>query len=85
MISIRKEIDTASKDEPNNMLKNAPHTMEMLTSDEWLLPYTREVAAFPLDYVRDNKFWPSVRRVDDAYGDRNLICSCAPIEAYIDA
>jgi glycine dehydrogenase len=85
MISIRKEIDTASKDEPNNMLKNAPHTMDMLTSDEWLLPYTREVAAFPLEFVRDNKFWPSVRRVDDAYGDRNLICSCAPIEAYIDA
>ena len=85
MISIRKEINTASKDEPNNMLKNAPHTMDMLTSDEWLLPYTREVAAFPLEFVRDNKFWPSVRRVDDAYGDRNLICSCAPIEDYIDA
>ncbi|WP_411768682.1 aminomethyl-transferring glycine dehydrogenase [Winogradskyella sp. A3E31] len=85
MISIKKEIDTVSKDEPNNVLKNAPHTMEMLTSDEWLLPYTRETAAFPLDYVKDNKFWPSVRRVDDAYGDRNLICSCAPIEAYAEA
>ena len=85
MISIRKEIETATKDEPNNMLKNAPHTMEMLTSDEWLLPYTREVAAFPLEYVRANKFWPSARRVNDAFGDRNLICSCAPIEDYIDA
>ena len=85
MISIRKEIDAASKDEPNNLLKNAPHTLEMLTSDEWLLPYSREAAAFPLDFVKDNKFWPSVRRVDDAYGDRNLICSCAPIEDYIDA
>jgi glycine dehydrogenase len=85
MISIRKEINTVSNDEPNNMLKNAPHTLDMLTSDEWLLPYTREVAAFPLEFVRDNKFWPSVRRVDDAYGDRNLICSCAPIEDYIDA
>jgi glycine dehydrogenase len=85
MISIRKEIDSAEKDEPNNVLKNAPHTMDMLTSDEWLLPYTRENAAFPLDYVRDNKFWPSVRRVDDAYGDRNLMCSCAPIEDFIDA
>lgn len=85
MISIREEIDASTKEEPNNMLKNAPHTMEMLTSDEWLLPYTREVAAFPLEYVRDNKFWPSVRRVDDAYGDRNLICSCAPIEDYIEA
>ncbi|WP_422105792.1 aminomethyl-transferring glycine dehydrogenase [Winogradskyella sp.] len=85
MISIRQEINTASKEEPNNVLKNAPHTMEMLTSDEWLLPYTRQEAAFPLDYVKDNKFWPSVRRVDDAYGDRNLICSCAPIEQYMEA
>ncbi|MDN3493942.1 aminomethyl-transferring glycine dehydrogenase [Winogradskyella bathintestinalis] len=85
MISIRKEIDAADKDEPNNMLKNAPHTLDMLTSNEWLLPYSREAAAFPLDFVRDNKFWPSVRRVDDAYGDRNLICSCAPIEDYMDA
>tara|TARA_R110002050_G_scaffold288500_4_gene440539 strand:+ start:511 stop:3360 length:2850 start_codon:yes stop_codon:yes gene_type:complete len=85
MISIRQEIDAATKDEPNNMLKNAPHTLDMLTSDEWLLPYSREAAAFPLDFVRDNKFWPSVRRVDDAYGDRNLICSCAPIEDYMDA
>ncbi|MCB0399046.1 MAG: glycine dehydrogenase (aminomethyl-transferring), partial [Winogradskyella sp.] len=85
MISIRKEIDNASKDEPNNVLKNAPHTLEMLTSDEWLLPYSREAAAFPLDYIRDNKFWPSVRRVDDAYGDRNLICSCAPIEDFMEA
>ncbi|MBF8150328.1 aminomethyl-transferring glycine dehydrogenase [Winogradskyella sp. F6397] len=85
MISIRKEIDATSKDEPNNMLKNAPHTLSMLTSDEWSLPYSREAAAYPLSYVRDNKFWPSVRRVDDAYGDRNLVCSCEPIEAYMDA
>ncbi|WP_430467534.1 aminomethyl-transferring glycine dehydrogenase [Winogradskyella ouciana] len=85
MISIRKEIDRTSKDEPNNVLKNAPHTMDMLTSDEWLLPYTRQEAAFPLDYVKNNKFWPSVRRVDDAYGDRNLMCSCAPIEDFIEA
>ncbi len=85
MISIRQEIDNASKEEPNNVLKNAPHTLDMLTSDEWLLPYSREAAAFPLEYIRDNKFWPSVRRVDDAYGDRNLICSCAPIEDFIEA
>jgi glycine dehydrogenase len=85
MISIRKEIDAVTKDEPNNVLKNAPHTMAMLTSDEWLFPYSREAAAFPLDYVKDNKFWPTVRRVDDAYGDRNLICSCAPIEEYMEA
>ena len=85
MISIRHEIDSVSKEDQNNMLKNAPHTMSMITNDEWLLPYTRQQAAFPLDYVRDNKFWPSVRRVDDAYGDRNLICTCAPIEAYMEA
>ncbi|WP_223266498.1 aminomethyl-transferring glycine dehydrogenase [Gelidibacter gilvus] len=85
MISIRKEIDNASKDDPNNVLKNAPHTLAMLTSDQWDFPYSREAAAYPLDYIRDNKFWPSVRRVDDAYGDRNLICTCAPIEEYMDA
>ena len=85
MISIKKEIDAVAKEDTNNVLKNAPHTLEMITSDEWLMPYTREQAAFPLDYVKDNKFWPSVRRVDDAYGDRNLICTCAPIEEYINA
>ncbi len=85
MISIRKEIDNTSKDDDNNVLKNAPHTLDMITSDEWYFPYSRETAAFPLEYVRDNKFWPSVRRVDDAYGDRNLICSCIPIEAYAEA
>ena len=83
LISIRKEIDLASKDNINNPLKNAPHTQEMLTADEWKLPYTRKQAAFPLEYIADNKFWPSVRRVDDAYGDRNLICSCNPIEDYM--
>ncbi len=85
MISIKKEIDQASKDDVDNVLKNAPHTLEMITSDSWTFPYTREQAAYPLDYVRDNKFWPSVRRVDDAYGDRNLICTCAPIEEYMEA
>ena len=85
MITIRKEIETATKDQPNNPLKNAPHTQEMLTNDAWELPYTRTVAAFPLDYIKEDKFWPSVRRVDDAYGDRNLICTCAPIEAYVEA
>ncbi|WP_271405417.1 aminomethyl-transferring glycine dehydrogenase [Tenacibaculum soleae] len=84
MIAIRKEIASATKDNSNNTLKNAPHTQEMLTADEWTLPYTRKQAAFPLDYIADNKFWPSVRRVDDAFGDRNLICSCNPIEDYID-
>lgn len=83
MISIRKEIEEATAEEPNNVLKNAPHTLAMLTTDNWVLPYTREKAAYPLDYVAENKFWPSVRRVDETYGDRNLVCSCAPIEAYM--
>lgn len=85
MISIRQEIEDADKDEPNNVLKNAPHTLQMLTSNEWDFPYTRQEAAFPLEYISDNKFWPSIRRVDDAYGDRNLICTCDPIEAYMEA
>ena len=84
MIAIRQEIEKASKDNPNNVLKNAPHTLAMLTVDHWDFPYTRETAAFPLDYIHDNKFWPSVRRVDDAFGDRNLICSCAPIEDFME-
>ena len=85
LISIRKEIEEATTDNPNNPLRNAPHTQEMLTSDVWDLPYTRKQAAFPLDYIAENKFWPTVRRVDDAYGDRNLICSCIGIEAYAEA
>lgn len=83
MISIRKEIEAATKEETNNVLHNAPHTLNMLTADTWNFPYTREQAAYPLEYIAENKFWPSVRRVDDAYGDRNLVCSCAPIEAYM--
>ena len=85
MIAIRKEIDAAHIDIPNNPLKNAPHTQAMLTGDQWDFPYSRQQAAFPLPYVSDNKFWPTVRRVDDAYGDRNLICTCTPIEAYAEA
>ena len=83
MISIRKEISSASKENQNNPLKNAPHTQEILTADAWELPYTRKQAAFPLAYIADNKFWPTVQRVDDAFGDRNLICSCNPIEDYL--
>jgi glycine dehydrogenase len=88
MLSIRKEIAeiaTEQTDAHNNPLKNAPHTLEQLTADEWELPYDRKTAAFPLDYLYSNKFWPSVRRVDDAYGDRNLICTCEPIESYMEA
>ena len=84
MISIRKEIETAVADDANNVLKNSPHTLAMITTDNWVYPYTREQAAFPLDYIADNKFWPTVRRADEAYGDRNLVCSCAPIEAYME-
>jgi glycine dehydrogenase len=83
MIAIRTEIEASTKDEVNNILRNAPHTLAMITNDSWTFPYTREKAAFPLNYIHENKFWPSVRRVDEAYGDRNLVCSCAPIEAYM--
>ena len=85
MISVKKEIDqlalgTWSKED--NPLNNAPHTLEMITSDTWDHEYPRSTAAFPVGYLSENKFWPSVRRVDDAYGDRNLVCTCAPIEQY---
>jgi glycine dehydrogenase len=83
MISIRKEIEASTKDDANNILRNAPHTLAMVTANDWNFPYTREQAAFALDYIAENKFWPTVRRVDEAYGDRNLVCSCAPIEAYM--
>ena len=83
MISIRQEIEASTKEDENNVLKNAPHTLMMLTANTWNFPYSRETAAFPLDYISENKFWPSVRRVDETYGDRNLICTCAPIEAYM--
>ncbi|OUL64291.1 aminomethyl-transferring glycine dehydrogenase [Flavobacterium sp. AJR] len=84
MISIRKEIEASTIEDKNNVLKNSPHTLAMLTTDVWDFPYTREQAAFPLDYIAENKFWPTVRRADDAFGDRNLVCSCAPIEAYME-
>ena len=83
LISIKGEIEASTNEDQNSPLKNAPHTQEMLTSDTWDFPYTREQAAFPMPYLKENKFWPSVRRVDDAYGDRNLICSCNPIEDYM--
>ena len=85
MLAIREEIDGATAENNNNPLKNAPHTLEMITNDIWEFPYSRQKAAFPLPYVKENKFWPSVRRVDETYGDRNLICTCAPIEAYMEA
>ncbi|NNC62041.1 MAG: glycine dehydrogenase (aminomethyl-transferring), partial [Eudoraea sp.] len=85
MIAIRQEIDEIDDEKVNNVMKNAPHTLKMVTSDTWNFPYSREKAAFPLAYVEGSKFWPSIRRVDEAYGDRNLICTCAPIEAYAES
>jgi glycine dehydrogenase len=88
LISIRKEIsDIESKglDQDNNLLKNAPHTATLVTANDWSLPYTREEAAYPLAYLKTSKYWVPVRRVDNAYGDRNLVCSCTPIEAYMEA
>jgi glycine dehydrogenase len=85
MIGIRKEIaevENGSADAVNNVLKNAPHTLRVALKDEWTLPYSREKAAFPLEDQKFNKFWPHVSRVDDAYGDRNLMCTCVPLEAY---
>ena len=66
----------------DNVLKNAPHTMQMAINSQWNKSYSREKAVFPLDVVKNNKFWPSVRRVDDAFGDRNLHCNCSPISDY---
>lgn len=77
-----REIEDGEADADANVLKNAPHTATMVTSDAWDLPYGREKAAFPADWTREYKFWPSVRRVDDAYGDRNLVCACPPVEEY---
>ena len=88
MISIREEIrevENGLADNQDNVLKHAPHTMRVSLSENWQRPYSREKAVFPVERLRFNKFWPSVSRVDDAYGDRNLICSCIPIEAYEEA
>ncbi|NBC25354.1 MAG: aminomethyl-transferring glycine dehydrogenase [Bacteroidetes bacterium] len=85
MISIRneiREIEKGEADPKNNVLKNAPHTMRVALSDTWTQPYSREKAVFPIPDLRFNKFWPAVSRVDDAYGDRNLMCTCVPIEDY---
>jgi len=85
LISIRKEIEEIEEggvDKENNALKNAPHTLEMCLKENWDYPYTRTVAAYPIEYLKENKFWPSVGRIDSAYGDRNLVCACVPIEAY---
>lgn len=85
MISIRKEIAAIERGEmprDNNVLVNAPHTVTELSADDWKHPYTRKQAAYPVSYLEDSKFWPSVKRVDNAYGDRNLVCTCPDISSY---
>jgi glycine dehydrogenase len=85
LIAIRREIQEVldgTADSRDNVLKNAPHTAEEVTSDAWAHPYSRAKAAYPLPYLREAKFWPSVARIDNPYGDRNLICACPPIEAF---
>ena len=83
MIAIAHEIGEQEMHTESSVLKNAPHTLQMATTDDWSFEYSRQKALYPLEFVRENKFWPSVRRVDEAFGDRNLICSCPPIEEYV--
>ena len=77
------EVESGSADRKNNLLKNAPHTQQTAIDSAWDYPYSREQAVFPLQYLRNNKFWPSVSRVNNTVGDRNLICTCAPVEDYL--
>ena len=85
MISIRHEITALEKgtaDREDNVLLNAPHTAAEVTADEWKHAYSRQQAAFPAHWVAENKFWPTVKRIDNAYGDRNLICTCPDVNSY---
>lgn len=85
LIEIRneiREVEEGKADKENNVLKHAPHTASVITADTWKRPYSRQKAAYPLPFVREAKFWPSVSRIDNAYGDRNLVCSCLPVEAF---
>ena len=87
LIEIRneiREVEEGKADRENNVLKHAPHTAQVVTADEWDRPYSRQKAAYPLPFVKENKFWPSVGRVDNAYGDRNLVCSCLPLESFVE-
>ncbi|HEX5544023.1 MAG TPA: glycine dehydrogenase (aminomethyl-transferring), partial [Nitrospira sp.] len=86
LILIRAEIQEiveGRQPRTNNVLKNAPHTAAIVTTTEWNRPYSREQAVFPAPWLRSSKFWPSVSRIDEAYGDRHLICSCPPMETYL--
>jgi glycine dehydrogenase len=85
MIQIRQEIEAVvagKADARDNVLKNAPHTAGAVSASEWPHPYSREEAAFPLPWVRANKFWPPIARIDNPYGDRNLFCSCPPVDSF---
>lgn len=86
MIAIRKEIadiEEGRVEKHNNVIKHAPHTLAMVTREDWTLPYSREKAAFPMPCAKEDKYWPAVTRIDDAFGDRNLVCTCAPIGSYV--
>ncbi len=88
LINIREEItaiENGTADKTDNVLKNAPHTLKVITANDWNHSYTRQDAAYPLPYLSDHKFWPSISRVNNTHGDRNLICTCDPIEAYAEA
>ena len=88
LISIRHEIEEVidgTADKTDNVLKNAPHTAAEVTANEWAHRYSREKAAYPLPFVRHQKFWASVARTNNTFGDRNLICTCPPIESYMEA
>ena len=85
MIAIRREIvriEQGSWDKENNPLKNAPHTHQLLLESDWAMPYSKQEAFYPMDVIRDDKYWPPVSRVDNLHGDRNLFCSCPPLEDY---
>lgn len=87
LLSIRaeiKDIENGIADKTDNVLKHAPHTQFVITADEWNHSYSRQKAAYPLAYVKENKFWPSVSRVNNTYGDRNLVCTCEPVSAYLE-
>ena len=85
MVTIRGEIADVEEgriDPLDNPLKNAPHTVAMVSAEEWSHPYSREQGAFPAPWVEERKFWPTIARVDNVYGDRNIVCSCPPMESY---
>jgi glycine dehydrogenase len=85
MISIREEITAIEEgkvDKHDNVISHAPHTLAMVANDEWKFPYNREKAAFPVRCSKEDKYWPAVTRIDDAWGDRNLVCTCAPVESH---